>query len=96
MFRHIDTDVIPVHLLRLGNVSTQCRPIRITLSNQHDVFSLLKNKGKLCKSDNFKHASFSTDRTLLQFKHLKSILDELNSRKSGETDIFIKYVNKMY
>jgi len=36
------------------------------------------------------------DRTLLQRQHLKSILDELNSRKSaGETDIFIKYVNNV-
>ncbi|KAL5243134.1 hypothetical protein ACI65C_010544 [Semiaphis heraclei] len=97
VFRHIDTDVIPVNLLRLGKASNQCRPIRITLPNQHDVFNLLKNKSKLRQTDNFKHVSFSTDRTLLQRKHLKSILDELNLRKSaGETDIFIKYVNNMY
>jgi len=44
VFRHIDTDVIPLNLLRLGKVSTQCRPIRITLPNQHDVFNFLKNK----------------------------------------------------
>ncbi|XP_060872744.1 uncharacterized protein LOC132946700 [Metopolophium dirhodum] len=96
VFRHIDTDVIPLNLLRLGKVSTQCQPIRITLPNQHDVFNLLKNKSKLRKSDNFKHVSFSTDRTLLQRKHLKSILDELNFRKSiDEIDIFIKYVNNV-
>ncbi|KAF0756243.1 Uncharacterized protein FWK35_00021390 [Aphis craccivora] len=95
VFRHIDTDVIPVNLLRLGKASNQCRPIRITLPNQH-VFNLLKNKIKLRQSDNFKYVSFSTDRTLLQRKHLKSILDELNSRKyAGETDIFIKYVNNV-
>lgn len=96
VFRHIDTDVIPVNLLRLGKVSNQCRPIRITLPNQHDVFNLLKNKSKLRQSENFKNVSFSTDRTLLQRKHLKSILNELNSRKSaGETDLFIKYVNNV-
>ncbi|KAL5243160.1 hypothetical protein ACI65C_010570 [Semiaphis heraclei] len=83
VFRHIDTDVIPVNLLRLGKASNQCRPIRITLPNQHDVFNLLKNKSKLRQTDNFKHVSFSTDRTLLQRKHLKSILDELNLRKSA-------------
>lgn len=96
VFRHIDSDVIPVNLLRLGKVSNQCRPIRITLPNQHDVFNLLKNKRKLRQSENFKNVSFSTDRTLLQRKHLKSILNELNSRKSaGETDLFIKYVNNV-
>jgi len=96
VFRHIDTEVIPVNLLRLDKVSNQCRPIRITLPNQHDVFNLLKNKSKLRQSENFKNVSISTDRTLLQRQHLKSILNELNSRKSsGETDLFIKYVNNV-
>lgn len=89
-------EIIPVNILRLGKVSNQCRPIRITLQNQHDVFTVLKNKNKLRHCDKFKHIKFSTDRTLLQRKYLKSILDELNSRKSaGETDLYIQYVNNI-
>lgn len=68
-----------------------------TVPNQHDVFNLLKNKRKLHHSDNFKHVSIYTDRTLLQRKHLRSILDELNSIKSaGEIDLYyIKDVNNV-
>ncbi|KAF0762242.1 Uncharacterized protein FWK35_00004638 [Aphis craccivora] len=46
--------------------------------------------------DKFKHIKFFTDRTLLQRNYFKSILDELNNRKStGEIDLFIKYVNNI-
>lgn len=97
IFQQIGThEIIPTNILRLGKVSNQCRSIRITLQNQHDVFSVLKNKIKLRHCDKFKHIKFSTDRTLFQRKYFNSILDELNNRKSaGETDLYIKYVNNI-
>jgi len=67
-----------------------------TIPNQHDVFNLLKNKRKLRHSDNFKHVSIYTDLTLLQRKHLRSILDELNSIKSAdEIDLYYIIILKM-
>lgn len=97
IFQQIGThEIIPANIIRLGKVSNLSRPIKITLKNQHDVFTVLKNKNKLRPCDKFKHITFSTDRTLLQRKYFKSILDELNNRKSaGETDLFIKYVNNI-
>lgn len=97
IFRQMSThEIIPMNILRLGKVSNQCRPIRITLQNQHDVFNVLKNKNKLRHCDKLQHIKLSTDRTLLQRKYIKSILDELNNRKSaGETDLYIQYVNNV-
>lgn len=97
IFQQMGTqEIIPANILRLGKVSNQCHPIRITLQNQHDVFTVLKNKNKLRHCDKFKLIKFSTDRTLLQRNYFKSILDELNNRKSaGESDLFIKYVNNI-
>lgn len=45
IFRQIVTNkIVPVNVLCLGKVSNQCRSIRITLQNQHDIFNLIKNK----------------------------------------------------
>jgi len=89
VFCQIDTDVRTVNLLRLGKVSNQCQPIRITLPNKHDVFNLLKIKNKLRQSENYKHVIFFTNCTLLQRKHFKLILDVINIKKSaGKNDLY--------
>jgi hypothetical protein len=94
IFRQIGVLIDPINVVRLGKVSNKCRPIRATLPNQHDVFDVLKNKRKLSELANFKQISLSSDRTLLQRKHLKNLMDELNARKTaGETNLFIKYIN---
>jgi len=94
IFQQIGVLVEPINCLRLGKLSNNCRPLRATLPNQHDVFDVLKNKRKLSDLANFKNISISSDKTLLQRKHLKNLFDELNSRKTaGETNLFIKYIN---
>lgn len=94
IFQQINVLVNPINCLRLGKLSNKCRPIRATLPNQHDVFDVLKNKRKLGNLTNLKNISISSDKTLLQRKQLKNLIDELNARKnSGETNLFIKYIN---
>jgi len=94
IFQQIGVLVEPINCFRLGKLSNNCRPLRATLPNQHDVFDVLKNKRKLSDLANFKNISISSDKTLLQRKHLKNLFDELNSRKTaGETNLFIKYIN---
>lgn len=96
IFKKINLCIEPINIIRLGKTTNKCRPIRATLPNQHDVYDVLKNKRKLSNSVDFKLISISTDRTILQRKHLKSVIDELNARKiAGETDLFIKYVNNL-
>lgn len=97
---HININIliyfITINIIRLGKTTNKCRPIRATLPNQHDVYDVLKNKRKLSNLVDFKLISISTDRTILQRKHLKSVIDELNARKTaGEADLFIKYVNNL-
>jgi len=92
LFRQIGVTTVPLNVLRLGKISNNARPIRVTLPNQHDIFNVLKNKFKLRQSENLKHISISTDRSLGQRKYFKVVLDELNTRKAArENDIFIKY-----
>lgn len=96
IFRQIGVTAVPFNALRLGKISKNVRPIRVTLPNQHDIFNVLKNKFKLRQSENFKLISISTDRSLGQRKYFKTVLDELNTRKAaGENDIFIKYNNNI-
>jgi len=96
ILKKMDLSIEPINIIRLGKTSNKCRPIRATLPNLHDVYDVLKNKRKLINSVDFKLVSISTDRTLLQRNHLKSVIDELNTRKkAGETDLFIKYVNNL-
>ncbi|XP_025419025.1 uncharacterized protein LOC112689501 [Sipha flava] len=96
LFRQIGVTTVPLNVLRLGKISNNARPIRVTLPNQHDIFNVLKNKFKLRQSENLKHISISTDRSLGQRKYFKVVLDELNTRKAaGENDIFIKFNNNI-
>lgn len=96
IFRQIDIIVDPINVLRLGKLSNKNRPIRATLPTQYDVFEILKNKRKLKNLDAFKNITVSTDRTLLQRNHLKTVIEELNARKNaGENNLFIKYINNL-
>lgn len=96
IFRNIDVIIDPINVLRLGKLPNKNRPIRATLPTPQDVFVILKNKRKLKNLDAFKNITVSSDRTMLQRNHLKTVIDELNARKNaGENDIFIKYINNL-
>lgn len=96
IFRRIDVSVDPINVLRSGKASNKNRPTRATLPTQYDVFEILKNKRKLKNVDEFKNITISTDRTLIQRNHYKSVIDELNARKNaGENNLFIKYINNL-
>jgi hypothetical protein len=96
IFRQIDVTVVPINVLRLGKSSNKNRPTRVTLPCQYDVFEILKNKRKLKNINDFKNITISTDRTLIQRNHFKSVIDELNARKNaGKNGLFIKYINNL-
>ncbi|KAF0705869.1 Uncharacterized protein FWK35_00030061, partial [Aphis craccivora] len=89
IFQQIGVLIEPINCLSLGKLSNNCRPLRATLPNQHNVYDVLKNKLKLSDLANFKNISISSDKTLLQRKHLKHLFDELNSRKTADYDIIV-------
>lgn len=74
--------------MRLDKLSNNCRPNRATLPNQHDVFDVLKNKRKLNEFANFKYIGISSVRTLLQRKHLKNSIGELNAIEKLQVKFF--------
>lgn len=77
-FAKLGIDVISLNIFSLGKVLYKSRPIRLMLTNQHNVVNLLKNKIQL------RHC----DLNILVFplivhyysKSISELLDELNSR----------------
>lgn len=84
----------PVSIHRLGKLSNKPRPLRVTLPNSSDVFEVLRVKRQLLNVSNLNTIRISSDQTLQQRKCFASIMTVLKSRRdSGESDLFIKYIN---
>jgi len=66
-------------LARLGRKSVKPRPIKVTLLEVYDVFTVLKNKQKL-RSSNFNSFRITPDRTTMQRK------------AAGEANTIMKFV----
>lgn len=98
IFRSIDFLTGDLEPLRLGKYDpskiSSKRPIKLSLSSESDVVTLLKKSKSLIKSGEFSGVFISRDRTPFQQKLHGSVRDELRDRKSkGETNIRIKYSN---
>jgi len=79
-------------LTRLGRKSDKPRPIKVTLLEVHDIFSVLKNKHKL-RTSNFNSFRITPDRTTMQRNQLREVLSKLEQRKAaGEANIIMKFV----
>lgn len=82
-------------LTRLGKYqSTKIRPIKVTLSNDKQVLSVIRNAKNLRNNRVYRNISISYDRTKRQIEYYKSLKAELDERRSqGEHDCKIKYFN---
>ncbi|CAI6353558.1 unnamed protein product [Macrosiphum euphorbiae] len=90
----IGVQTIPVSIHRLGKLSNKPRPLRVTLPNSSDVFEVLRVKRQLLNVSNLNAIRISSDQTLQQRKYFASTMAVLkNRRDSGESDLFIKYIN---
>ena len=89
-------DITTIHHLRLGRyntANTRPRPIKITLSNEFQVHSIIKNAHNLKKNARLSGISIAFDRTPKQQAHYKDVRTELQRRTaSGENNLIIKYV----
>lgn len=64
------------------------RSVKVTLSSQNEVLSLLKNRSRLKGSKVY----INSDLTPNQREHEKSVLDELKTRKAqGEDNLHLRY-----
>lgn len=85
--------VLPVHYSCLERPSDKCRPLKLTLPNPGDVFTMLRSQSKLNVNPNFKELKFSSARTSLQKEQMSNLRKELNQhRENGENNIIIKYI----
>uniref|UniRef100_A0A1Y1M4J9 PHD-type domain-containing protein n=1 Tax=Photinus pyralis TaxID=7054 RepID=A0A1Y1M4J9_PHOPY len=88
---NVATDEITIN--RLGKKHDNSpAPLKVKLGSRDDVFAILKNKRKL--RETHPTISIGTDQTKLQQEYFKRIKGELERRKdTGETNLFIKYIN---
>lgn len=69
------------------------RALRVSLSSQHEVFEVMKNKSKL-QDAKVNTIFINTDLTSSQRIQISKVKDELRERTTkGETDLYIKYIN---
>lgn len=88
-------NIIPTKYIRLGKISDKCRPLKLTLPNPSDVFSILRLQYKLKTSldSNLTNLRFSSDRTTFQREQMANLRKELASRReNGEQNLIIKYI----
>lgn len=93
IMKAMNLNILPVTSSRLGRPSDKCRPLKLTLPNPNDVFSILHSQSKLKTNPDFKEIKFSSDRTTLQREQMSNLRKELNQRReNGEQNIIIKYI----
>ncbi|KAL4083401.1 hypothetical protein QTP88_028724 [Uroleucon formosanum] len=79
-------------VFRLGHKSDEPRPVKVTLLEVSDDFTVLKNKHKLRTSD-FNSFRITPDRTAMQRYQLREVLSKLEQRKAaGESNLVMKFV----
>jgi len=93
IFNEMKLNIEPIRFFRLGNPSTQARPLKITLTDTENVFNVLRAQSKIRSSDEFKELRFSSDHTVKQREQMSILRQELETRRSnGENNIIIKYI----
>lgn len=90
---HPNTGPAVLSVIRMGRVkrTDTIRPLKVMLSSSDNVLSVLRLKAHFTKK---KDISIAPDRTLKQRNHMKSLVDELEKRRSkGEDNLIIRYRN---
>lgn len=88
----LNLQIIKAH--RLGKpLSIRPRPLKVTLLNASDTFSVLRSQYKLHGSQKWPDIRFSSDRSAKQREFMSNLREELRKRREkGEKDIIIKYI----
>lgn len=68
------------------------RPIKVTLPNASDTFSILRSQNKLQGSQKWSDIRFSSYRSTKQREFMSNLLELSNRREKGEKDIIIKNI----
>lgn len=89
-----DNVVKPIKLIRLGKFGQNySRPIKAVFGSPTEVFDILKSKKKLSTLQPPSTIGISSDRTIQQRNYMKSLREELESRRSKvEPELIIKYL----
>jgi len=69
-------------------------PVRVCLTDQSDIFTILQTQQNLKNSTNWSNIHFSPDKIMKQRDEMANLRRTLqNRRKKGEQNLIIKYVN---
>lgn len=98
LFTSIDLDEENIGLARLGkfvpNSDNNRRPIKVTLSSEAKVLSVLRSAAGLRRSERWGRIAVSRDQTVMQREIYRGARTELEGRLAGgETNIRIRYKN---
>ncbi|VVC43457.1 Hypothetical protein CINCED_3A019215 [Cinara cedri] len=82
---------------RLGkpksDIPEKSRPVMILLSNQSDVFTILRSQTNMKSSTSWSNIRFSSDRITKEREEMANLSKTLQQRKeNGEQDVIIKYI----
>lgn len=70
------------------------RPVRVCLTDQSDIFTILQAQKDLKNSTKWSNIHFSSDKIIKQRDEMANLRKTLqNRRKKGEQNLIIKYVN---
>lgn len=93
IFEDLPNPILVSNAKRLGKPSNRPRPILIQLNSKPEIQSILREKSKLRNSTRWKNVSISSDMTITQRNHLKSLGAQLKAKQElGDSSWFIKYV----
>ncbi|CAI6374024.1 unnamed protein product [Macrosiphum euphorbiae] len=96
IFEFLGLQIKPTSISRLGSRSSTAskpRPIKLTLSDQKEVFSIFAAQNKLKTHQAWTNLRFSSDRTKAQRDFMIHLRNELlRRRENGEPELIIKYV----
>ncbi|CAI6357945.1 unnamed protein product [Macrosiphum euphorbiae] len=96
IFEFLGLQIEPTSISRLGSRSltaSKPRPIKLTLSDQKEVFSIFSAQNKLKTHQAWTNLRFSSDRTKAQRDFMIHLRNELlRRRENGEPELIIKYV----
>lgn len=89
--------VSPEEVSRLGKPDgNRPRPLKLRFKTPEMARLCLKKKSALLTNPTYAQIFIKDDKTPRQLQHLKSLRSELNQRvTAGETDLTIKYVNRV-
>ena len=87
VFRHLDEQPFFTVLLRVGGAgSGKVRPVKVSLSSQDSLFTLLKKSKLLKEMTEFGSIFLSPDRTFDERAERRKLVDELRKKRSENPD----------